>query len=90
MLEWENRLAFRSTNRVVRPFDWGLEWTRNWPSAARLPQNGHAPQDYLGALDTPFDAQDEAFVSALVTTGHASTPGYNDPQYPIEGRPTRS
>jgi aryl-alcohol dehydrogenase (NADP+) len=21
-----------------------------------------------------------------VTTGHASTPGYNDPAYPIEGR----
>jgi aryl-alcohol dehydrogenase-like predicted oxidoreductase len=46
-------------------------------------------QDYLGALNTPFDAEDEAFVSALVTTGHASTPGYNDPQYPIAGRVAR-
>lgn len=31
MYAWENRLAFRSTNRVVRPFDWGMEWTRQWP-----------------------------------------------------------
>jgi hypothetical protein len=23
---WENRLARRDTNRVVRPFEWGLEW----------------------------------------------------------------
>ena len=26
----------------------------------------------------------------LVVTGHPSTPGYNDPQYPIEGRVPRS
>ncbi|HWE00540.1 MAG TPA: alpha/beta hydrolase family protein, partial [Bryobacteraceae bacterium] len=39
MSAWENALAFRSTDRVVRPFDWGLEWTRNWPvrSAAADP-----------------------------------------------------
>jgi len=43
-------------------------------------------QDYLDALHTPFSAADEAFVSGLVTTGHASTPGYNDPQYPLTGR----
>jgi aryl-alcohol dehydrogenase-like predicted oxidoreductase len=47
-------------------------------------------QDYLDALDTPFDAEDEAFVSVLVTTGHASTPGYNDPQYPVTGRAPRT
>jgi len=47
-------------------------------------------QDYLGALDTPFGAEDEAFVSALVSTGHASTPGYNDPQYPVTGRAPRT
>ena len=47
-------------------------------------------QDYLGALDTPFTAEDEAFVSGLVTAGHASTPGYNDPQYPLTGRVPRT
>lgn len=28
---WEMDLATRSTDRLVRPFDWGMEWTTNWP-----------------------------------------------------------
>ncbi len=31
MHAWEHKLATKSTDRVVRPFDWGLEWTDNWP-----------------------------------------------------------
>jgi aryl-alcohol dehydrogenase (NADP+) len=46
--------------------------------------------DYLGALAYRFTAEDEALVDSLVTSGHPSTPGYNDPQYPIEGRPVRT
>jgi aryl-alcohol dehydrogenase-like predicted oxidoreductase len=33
-----------------------------------------------------WSAADEALVDRLVATGHPSTPGFNDPQYPIEGR----
>jgi len=51
MLDWENRLAFRATNRVVRPFEWGLDWTQDWPAAARLPRNGHTPHQYLCDLN---------------------------------------
>jgi len=29
---------------------------------------------------------DEALIDAMVTPGHPSTPGYNDPAYPLEGR----
>lgn len=47
-------------------------------------------QENLGALDYLFTAEDEALVDGLVVTGHASTPGYNDPAYPIEGRVPRS
>ncbi|WP_372621297.1 aldo/keto reductase [Falsiroseomonas sp.] len=42
--------------------------------------------EYLGALDYRFTAEDEALVDGLVAAGHPSTPGYNDPAYPIEGR----
>ena len=42
--------------------------------------------DYVGALAYRFTAEDEALVDRLVPTGHPSTPGYNDPAYPIEGR----
>jgi hypothetical protein len=31
MHAWEYTLATRSTDRVVRPFDWGIEWARGWP-----------------------------------------------------------
>ena len=47
-------------------------------------------EDYLAAIDGPFTAEDEALIGRLVAPGHASTPGYNDPAYPIEGRPTRT
>ncbi len=31
MCDWETRLTERDTNRVVRPFEWGLEWIAGWP-----------------------------------------------------------
>jgi aryl-alcohol dehydrogenase-like predicted oxidoreductase len=42
--------------------------------------------DYLNAIGTEWSAADEALVDSLVTPGHPSTPGYNDPQYPFHGR----
>ncbi len=46
--------------------------------------------DYIGALKHDFSDVDEALVDRLVATGHPSTPGYNDPAYPIEGRVARN
>jgi aryl-alcohol dehydrogenase-like predicted oxidoreductase len=43
-------------------------------------------QDYFGALDVVISADDEALVDSLVSMGHPSTPGYNDPVYPLNGR----
>ena len=43
-------------------------------------------RDYLPALECRIDAEDEALVDSLVTPGHPSTPGYNDPAYPLEKR----
>jgi aryl-alcohol dehydrogenase-like predicted oxidoreductase len=43
-------------------------------------------QAYLSAVDCGLDAEDEALVESLVRAGHPSTPGYNDPQYPLTGR----
>jgi hypothetical protein len=31
---WEYQLTTRDTNRVVRPFAWGLDWAANWPGAS--------------------------------------------------------
>src|SRR4051812_1457822 len=37
---WERRLADATTNRVVRPFEWGVEW---------IPPNGHATAEPAAA-----------------------------------------
>jgi len=46
-------------------------------------------EDYMAALSLRLTAADEALVDRLVPPGHPSTPGYNDPAYPIEGRIAR-
>jgi aryl-alcohol dehydrogenase (NADP+) len=46
--------------------------------------------DYVGALDHAFTAEDEALIDRLVPPGHPSTPGFSDPAYPIEGRVPRT
>ncbi len=33
---WESRLTSRDNNRIVRPFEWGLEWTTRWPGVEQL------------------------------------------------------
>jgi aryl-alcohol dehydrogenase (NADP+) len=43
-------------------------------------------EDYMAALAVRLMPGDEAFIDGLVPPGHPSTPGYNDPAYPIEGR----
>ena len=59
--DWEARLCSRATDRVVRPFEWGLEWTRQWPCAQALPRNGHDPRAYLGLLNRAALASSDDF-----------------------------
>lgn len=62
MFNWENDLCSRATNRVVRPFEWGLEWTDDWPVTDCLPRNGHEPYHYLKAIGhAVVESSDEFF-----------------------------
>lgn len=47
-------------------------------------------RQYLDAMNVEFTVEDEAFISGLVPAGHASTPGYTDPSYPVTGRMPRA
>ncbi len=38
MYDWETRLTSVDNNRVVRPLEWGIDWTRQWPC-----RNGFLP-----------------------------------------------
>jgi len=51
ILDREDHLCSRATNRVVRKFEWGLEWARNWPCVQRHPKNGEHPSDYIAKLN---------------------------------------
>jgi len=51
MNEWENNLCFRANDRVVRPFDYGLEWSKQWPCMPNRTTTYEDPVDYLLALN---------------------------------------
>lgn len=61
---WERRLASVTTERVVRPFDWGLEW---------IPQNGHPdqdPRDALGSWVSHVMSDTDAFFTPAPTSDY--------------------
>jgi hypothetical protein len=65
---WERRLASVTTDRVVRPFEWGLDW---------LPRNGHhddAPAaDVIGDWVSDVMADTDAFFTPPPTTDYTLT-----------------
>ena len=58
---WEWRLASRDTNRVVRPFEWGIDWSRDWPVAAPVSRDGCDPGTYLCRLGQAAARESEKF-----------------------------
>lgn len=92
-LEIAQKLVQHAKARGVTPTQFAIAWVLNnrlvtAPIAG--PRTEAQWEDYLPALDYKFTDEDEALVNSLVVTGHASTPGYNDPVYPIEGRVPQS
>ncbi len=64
MEDWETRLNSRDTNRVPRPFDWGLEWTQAWPCCNGLhPQGAEAVEAFICRLNQRIIAQSDEFFS---------------------------
>ncbi len=66
---WERQLASVTKDRVVRPFDWGLEW---------IPQNGHqqgaGPADVIRDWVAHVMADTNAFFTPAPTTDYTLTP----------------
>ncbi len=68
MYDWEDRLCLAATDRVVRPFEWGLEWTDKWPVCEQNPQNGHDSASYLQLLNrAALESSDEFFAYTTPT-----------------------
>jgi aryl-alcohol dehydrogenase-like predicted oxidoreductase len=92
-LDIAQEIARHAEARGITPGQFAFAWVLNnsFVSAAiGGPRTEAQWQDYVGALSYAFTPDDEALVDRLVAPGHPSTPGYNDPQYPLEGRVPRS
>lgn len=85
-------LAARAAEKGVTPGQFAVAWVLANPLITGTiagPRTEAQWDDYLGALTCRVTPEDEALVDSLVPPGHPSSPGYNDPAYPVEGRPGR-
>ena len=76
-------------NKGVTPIDISIQWLFNNKAVHSIvagPRTLTQWKSYLAALDYKYTIEDEKLMNSLVVSGHSSTPGYNDPAYPIEGR----
>lgn len=88
-LEIARTIAAHAEARGISPSHFAMAWILNnrlITGAVAGPRTEAQWEDYVAALSVRLDAEDEALVDRLVSPGHPSTPGYNDPAYPIEGR----
>ena len=75
------------------PGQFAVAWVLNSAFVSGViggPRTEEQWDDYIKAIDYRFTAEDEALIDRLVAPGHPSTPGFNDPAYPIEGRRART
>jgi len=88
-LQVAQRIKAHAEAQGISAADFALAWVLNnqfVTSAIVGPRTFEQWQAYLKALQYRLTDEDEALVDALVTPGHASTPGYNDPGHPVRGR----
>ena len=85
-------ISVQAAKRGMTTGQFALAWVLNnrlVTGAVGGPRTEEHWDAYVGSLDCRLTPEDEAFIDRLVSPGHPSTPGYNDPSYPIEGRPVR-
>ena len=85
-------LAEHARTRGITPGQFAFAWVLNnrlVTGAIGGPRTEEQWADYMGSLHYRFTPEDEAVVDRLVVPGHPSSPGYNDPAYPLEGRVSR-
>ncbi|WP_175731408.1 aldo/keto reductase [Burkholderia ambifaria] len=77
--------AARGTTSVAFALAWVMK-NRFVSSTIAGPRTDAHWDSYIDALTLELGPDDERFVDSLVPPGHASTHGYTDPGYPVEGR----
>ncbi len=77
--------AARGTTSIAFALAWVLK-NRLISATIAGPRTEAQWDSYADALRLTLGPDDEKLVDGLVPPGHASTPGYSDPGYPVEGR----
>lgn len=88
-----HQVAEHARARGLTPAQFALAWVLEnqlVTSTIAGPRTEDHWDGYIGALDVTLTPEDEALVDSLVTPGHASTHGFNDPSHPVEGRVSRA
>jgi aryl-alcohol dehydrogenase (NADP+) len=88
-MQHAQKMAEHARKRGVTPGQFATAWVlacQHVTSVLAGPRTLEQWEEYLGALDFAWSAEDEALVDSLVAPGHPSTPGYSDPMYPFFGR----
>jgi aryl-alcohol dehydrogenase (NADP+) len=86
------RVVEHARSRGMTPLQFALGWVWNNALVHGViggPKTLAQWREYIEAMAVEFDAADEALIDSLVAPGHASTPGYTDPVYPVTGRRPR-
>ncbi|MBK5104011.1 MAG: aldo/keto reductase [Burkholderiales bacterium] len=84
------KLKAHAEKRGMSAGQFALNWVLNnrlVTSVLAGPRTIGQWNEYLGALEHSFSTEDEALVDSMVKSGHPSTPGFNDPKFPLTGRP---
>jgi aryl-alcohol dehydrogenase-like predicted oxidoreductase len=88
-LEIAQKIKAHAERRGGTALDFAVAWVLNNQSITAViagPRTFEQWTGYLGYSSYKWTIDDEALIDSFVATGHPSTPGFNDPQYPVIGR----
>ncbi|KFB08245.1 aldo/keto reductase [Nitratireductor basaltis] len=88
-LELAARAADHADTKGRTPAHLALQWVLANSAVKSVligPRTLEQLEAYLGAVNAPYDADDEAFLSALCSPGTTPVPNYWDPRAPLYGR----
>lgn len=88
-IEIAEKLKEHAARRGASLIDFAVAWVLNNRAVTSViagPRTFEQWESYFGYAAYPWSPEDEALVDSFVTSGHPSTPGYNDPGYPLTGR----
>jgi len=86
MHNWEHRLTTRDTNRIVRPFEWGLEWLQDFQFRTQPPASNSdaSVRDYFFRLNEEMVERSDEFF------GYQTPNDFRLEEHPIKTHQTGS